>query len=139
MGRTTETVIVQNLFDVNDFMLNKIKENQIREVKIEAVVDTGATYLCLPPKVIKELGLIYSHSSKVRTASGNISLEFYQTAKIIINDRFTTMMVMQNLSDDVPALIGVLILEALDYVVNSNSQKLIGNPEHGGEWMVEAF
>jgi hypothetical protein len=43
------------------------------------------------------------------------------------------------LLDDCPPLIGQIPLEALDFVVDPNGQKLIGNPEHGGQQMVDLF
>jgi hypothetical protein len=30
-------------------------------------------------------------------------------------------------------------LESLDWVVDGKGQRLIGNPDHGGEWGVDAF
>ena len=43
------------------------------------------------------------------------------------------------LPDDCPALIGQVPLELLDFVVDAAGQKLIGNPAHGGEQMIELF
>jgi hypothetical protein len=36
-------------------------------------------------------------------------------------------------------LIGQIPLEALDWVVDAKGMRLIGNPEHGGQHMAEAF
>jgi len=36
-------------------------------------------------------------------------------------------------------LIGVIPLEILDFVVDPKRQRLIGNPEHGGEQMFDMF
>jgi hypothetical protein len=36
-------------------------------------------------------------------------------------------------------LIGQVPLEMLDFVVDPQSQRLIGNPEHGGEQMLELY
>jgi hypothetical protein len=41
--------------------------------------------------------------------------------------------------DDCPILIGQIPLELLDFVVDPSGQKLIGNPEHGGEHVVELY
>jgi hypothetical protein len=41
--------------------------------------------------------------------------------------------------DDCPILVGLLPLEGLDFVVDPMKQCLIGNPEHGGEQMVELY
>jgi hypothetical protein len=36
-----------------------------------------------------------------------------------------------------PALIGQIPLELLDFVVDPKGQRLIGNPDHGGEEMID--
>jgi hypothetical protein len=36
-------------------------------------------------------------------------------------------------------LIGQIPLEALDFVVDPIGQRLIGNPEHNGEHMIDIF
>ncbi len=41
--------------------------------------------------------------------------------------------------DECPVLIGQIPLEALDFLVDPIGQRLIGNPEHGGEQMIEMF
>ena len=41
--------------------------------------------------------------------------------------------------DGVPALIGQIPLEYLDFVVDPQSRTLIGNPAHGGEHVMEMF
>ena len=38
-----------------------------------------------------------------------------------------------------PVLIGQIPLELLDWVVDPKGQRLIGNPEHGGEQIMEVF
>jgi hypothetical protein len=41
--------------------------------------------------------------------------------------------------DEVPVLIGQIPLEYLDFVVDPKNQRLIGNPAHGGEQMLELY
>jgi hypothetical protein len=41
--------------------------------------------------------------------------------------------------DDCPVLIGQIPLEVLDFVVDPVGQRLIGNPAHGGEQMLEMY
>ena len=43
------------------------------------------------------------------------------------------------LPDDCPVLIGQIPLELLDFVVDPVRQQLIGNPEHGGEHILEIY
>jgi hypothetical protein len=46
---------------------------------------------------------------------------------------------MENLNDEIPALIGVLVLEAMDYIVNPLTGQVEGNPQHNGQWMADMF
>ena len=41
--------------------------------------------------------------------------------------------------DGTPVLIGQIPLEWMDYVVDLKNQKLIGNPAHGGQWVLDMF
>jgi len=139
MGQVIEKVLIKNDYDTVKLELGLIDEKDIRQISIDAIVDTGASYLCLPPNVIKQLGLKYYNSSKVRTGNGPVELRFFKGADIYIRDRFAQMQVMENKDDEIPALIGVLILEAMDYVVNPQTGQIEGNPQHDGQWMADMF
>jgi len=41
--------------------------------------------------------------------------------------------------DDCPVLIGQIALELVDFVIDMKGQRLIGNPAHGGQQMLELF
>ena len=139
MGRTTEKVIIKNLFDIEKASSGLLMENQIRCVEIEALVDTGASYLCLPPSIIKELGLLYSHSLNVKTGNGSLILNIYSVARISIRERYVDMQVMESSDDNVPPLIGYLVLEALDWVVNPKTKEIMGNPANDGKWVMDMY
>ena len=70
MGKTIEKVTLKNVADIVRQAEGIIKEGEIREVEVEALVDTGAAFLCLPPEEIEKLGLLYSHKREVSTANG---------------------------------------------------------------------
>jgi predicted aspartyl protease len=70
MGKTIEKVTLKNFVDIVKHAEGIIKEDEIREMEVEALVDTGAAFLCLPPKEIEKLGLLYSHTREVSTANG---------------------------------------------------------------------
>lgn len=138
MGKTLEIVNVKNYGDILMQKQGMIKEDEIRSVEIEAVVDTGAAYLCLPPAEIEKLGLMYSHSREVSTANGSVKRRIFYGAIIIIKERDIQMQVMEN-DEDTPPLIGYLVLEAMDFVVDTKSQKVIPNPAHDGKWIIDLY
>ena len=138
MGKITEKIIVKNYIDITKFSEGFIKENDIRTIEVEAVVDTGAAFMCLPPEAIEKLGLFYSHSRSVITANGEVKRRIFSVASITIQGREIRMDVMEN-DETTPALIGYLVLENMDLVVNTKSQKVIANPEHDGKWVADLF
>ena len=66
----------------------------------------------------------------VTTANGAV--------RLTVQDRECTVDVCE-VPDDCPVLIGQVPLELLDFVVDPVNQRLIGNPEHGGEQMYDLF
>ncbi len=138
MGKTREKVTIKNFADIVKHTEGMIAEHEIRTIEVEAVVDTGAAFLCLPPGVIEKLGLLYSHSREVATANGKLKRRIFNGAVIIINDRDIQMQVMEN-DSSTPPLIGYLVLETMDYVVDPKAQKIIPNPEHDGKWVMDLY
>ena len=136
MGTTRANVHVKNLGDLVLADRGFIRENEIRTVEIEGIVDTGATLLSLPPQVIKELGLKYIRSRRVQTANGLVQRKMFIGATITIMDREIEMSVMES-DGKTPPLIGCLVLEHMDFLVDPKAQKLIPNPAHDGEWVFD--
>lgn len=139
MGKTTVKVKIRNFGDIFSAENGYIKKSEIRGVEIEAIVDSGAAYLCLPSKIIKELCLYFSKSTQVKTGNGSIQLRIFIGAEITIKDRTIQMQVMENVDDSVPAIIGYLVLETMDWVLNPKNQELMGNPENDGKWVVDMY
>jgi len=138
VGKIVEKVMVKNLFDIAAYSKGMIKEDEIRTVEVEAIVDTGAAFLCLPPDEIEKLGLMYSHTREVTTANGRVKRRIFQGAVIIIQGRDIQMQVMEN-DVTTPPLIGYLVLETMDLVVNTKLQKITPNPEHDGKWVMDLY
>ena len=139
MGKVLVTARVESLQDLLDVERGMLSQNQVRFVEVsDAVVDTGATMLSLPKRFIQELGLRRFRTRRVRTVAGVMEVGIFGAVRLTIQDRdFTTD--VAEVPDDSPVLIGQIPLEALDFVVDPCGQKLIGNPEHGGEQMIEIF
>jgi predicted aspartyl protease len=104
----------------------------------DALVDTGATMLSAPKRIIEQLGLTPFRVRRVRTSGGTIDVRVYRAVRLTIQGRDCIADVCE-LPDDCPMLIGQLPLEMLDFVVDPAGQRLIGNPAHGGEHMIEMY
>jgi predicted aspartyl protease len=57
MGRITIPIKVENAVDFTLALQGQLSAEEVRSVELEALVDTGASLLCLPKSVIEALGL----------------------------------------------------------------------------------
>ncbi len=101
MGKIVQKVSLKNFI------------NEGRAIEIDAIVDTGAAYMCLPPDIVKALNLKEAGMRRVKTANGIAERKIFSGCEININGRDTRMDIMEN-DISTPALIGYLVLEALD-------------------------
>lgn len=138
MGRTTERLIIRNYVDVVNASEGIVHVERIRTIEVDAIVDTGATYVCISRENIKQLGLPCHSNVDIMTANGRASRRIFRGALIELRGRSFVMDVMEN-DDDTPALIGYLLLEALDFVVDPKTQKVIPNPAHDGKWVADLY
>lgn len=137
MGRVLVEAKIENLGDVFEFERGLRPVDQVRRLTIdEALVDTGATTLSLPKSMIEQLGLAKRSEKRVITSAGSALAGLYDAVRITIQDRDCTVDVME-VPDESPPLIGQIPLEMLDFVVDLRSRRLIGNPAHGGEHVIE--
>ncbi len=139
MGRVLTEATIENLQDVLDVERGLIPSEQVRRIVVQdALVDTGATMLSLPARMIRQLGLAKRRTRRVTTSKGASQADVYSTVRLTIKGRDCPMDVIE-VPDDVPVLIGQIPLGYLDFVVDPQSRTLIGNPAHGGEQMYEMY
>src|SRR3990167_10367036 len=87
MDRVTEKLLVKNYVDVANASAGIIKPEQIRLLETDAIVDTGATYVCLSRKNIETLGLPFHNTINIKTANGKASRRTFEGAKIELKGR----------------------------------------------------
>jgi predicted aspartyl protease len=138
MGKVIVTAKVENIRDLYAVEEGRLSPDEVRSVEVEALVDTGATMLSLPRRYIDQLGLTPVRGRTARTVAGIVKLTIYSVVRLTVMGRDVPTEVRE-VPDDCPALIGQIPLEGLDFVVDPVGQRLIGNPEHGGEAMIDMF
>jgi hypothetical protein len=74
----------------------------------------------------------------VTTSAGLGTAALYEAVRLTIQGRDGTVDVME-VPDNVPVLVGQIPLEFLDFVIDTRSQRRIGNPAHGGEQILEMY
>ena len=139
MGRVTVEAIVESLEDLYAVKKERMADEDVRRVCIpDALVDIGATMLALPKRIIDELGLTTFFEKPARSSRGLGVVNVYEPVRLSVQGRTCNVDVVE-VPDDVPALIGQVPLELMDWIVDLKNQRLIGNPEHGGEQMLELY
>jgi predicted aspartyl protease len=139
MGRVTTEATIENIQDLWDVGRGYLSADRVRRIVVsDALVDTGATLLSLPTRLIQQLGLARTSSKQVVSSTGLNEPGIYHAVRLTIMGRSCTMDVIE-VPDSVPVLIGELPFEHLDSVVDLRSRSLVGNPAHGGEQIYELY
>ncbi len=139
MGRVTTEVSIFNLRDLYEADQGRLTSDQVRQIVVkDALVDRGASTLALTPSLIRLLGLTKRSDKRIITASGRTTTGLYDTVRMEIMGREATVDPIE-VPEGTPILVGQIPLEAMDWVVDLGGQKLIGNPAHGGEHIIEMY
>lgn len=138
MGRINVTAHLRNSVDISAARDGLIEPGAIRQARVEFLVDTGAALLCLPVKIIEQLGLQRRTEQRVKTANGTVVRGVYSPVEVQLMDRNMEMPVME-VPDETPPLLGYIPLEMLDLYPNPRTQKLEGDPATGGKQVIDLF
>lgn len=125
VGKILTRLTITNRADEITAARGYVPADQIRSVTLENVlVDTGATTLCLPAKVIAQLGLELLKEVDVGTATGIGKARIFQDAKISLLGREGTFECLELPGGQDP-LLGVIPLEALGIELDLQNQQLV--------------
>jgi predicted aspartyl protease len=124
VGRFKVEVEIANNDDVVDARRGRLDPEKVRRLKIQGVVDSGASRLVLPQKAVKDLGLETSGKVRVRYADGRSARRPRVQGvylKLLERDGVFTATVEPKRDT---ALIGAIVLEDLDFVVDCTAGRL---------------
>jgi hypothetical protein len=126
VGRFLVDIVVSNYIDVNEMNLGRLRPDQVRREIVPAVVDTGAVKLSLPQTVVERLGLSVGKGHvAVRYADGRRDTREITGAVYIDvlgrGDVFSAVIE----PDRTTALLGAIVLEDLDLLVDCKLQRLM--------------
>ena len=139
VGKVHARARIENMNDLYDVSKGTRRPEEVRQIEIpDALVDTGAMFLSLPRRYIEQLGLQRYRTRKALTTGGVVESGMYGVVRLTIQERDCVVEVAE-VADECPVLIGQIPLEALDFVVDPAGGRLIGNPAHGGEHMMELY
>ena len=137
MGHVNTQITLKNCRDIFKAKDGHINEQEIRQITVDAIVDTGATALVINQDLFQKLGLEAVDQREIRFANNKTeTCSLTEPIEIHWENRFITMPAMV-VKDAAKVLLGVLPLEGMDLIVDTVSQKLVG--AHGDRPMYLAL
>jgi clan AA aspartic protease len=131
MGTVYEKIILKNAGDVMNVRRGYIKEPEVRETTVRAVVDTGAINLVINEDVRQELGLTIMSTGEATLANDQkVVCQLTEPVAIHWKNRVTSCQALV-VPGNREVLLGAIPLEGMDLMVNPVGQELIG--AHGDE------
>ncbi len=137
VGRVHIDVEVANNDDLALVRRGMLQPDQVRRETIPGVVDSGAAMLVLPQAVVKRLGLPLGNEVLVRYADGRRGRrrEAKAVSIQILGRDVTLPAVIEPKRED--ALIGAIVLEALDLLVDCKAQRVVPRDPRGAVYEIE--
>jgi predicted aspartyl protease len=125
MGQVITTITVTNRIDRVMAQRGFISAEEVRSVILDnVVVDTGATLLSLPARIISQLGLIQVGERDVETSAGIKKGRIFADAQIIVEGRegrFDCLELREGVS---AVLLGVIPMEELGLEPDLKNRRL---------------
>ena len=129
MGKVVIKALLSNNQDLTRLADGRIVVDQVRQQEQELIVDTGARAVGLPLSIIERLGLPPTRKVTVTLSDGSRQeRQLYGELRVQMGDRDDVFSCVAK-PEGAPLLLGQIVLEALDLVVDCGRQRLIPNPE----------
>ena len=109
---------------------NMIGEEEIKQMTVNALVDTGAYTLCINENIQEQLQLPLLEKRMCNMADGRIKeYDVVGPIELKFKNRRTMVNAMVLLGDN-EVLLGAIPLEDMDVLIHPQRQELIVNPDH---------
>ncbi len=129
MGEVKVELELENALDRERMRLGQISEQQVRLARVQALVDSGAVMLVLPQDLVEALGL--REVGKAIVTYADERREERPLAGIVtvrVGNRTTSLNCVVGPPNSEP-LLGHVVLETMDLLVDCTQQKLVPRPE----------
>ena len=137
MGKVVvKEVLLQNYKDVIAAELGVKPQDQVRALTVDMIVDTGAVAVSLPQSMVEQLGLRYVKDVMITVSTGKqVPVKMYGDLMVYIGGREAYTQCLAK-PENAPILLGQLVLEQIDYVVDCKNKKVLPNPEETNGMML---
>lgn len=109
---------------------NIIGDEEVKRMRVNALVDTGSYMLCINEVIQEQLQLPVVEARKAQMADGSvIECDVVAPVELLFKNRRSTQSAMVLPGDSEP-LLGAIPLEDMDVLIHPLRQELIVNPDH---------
>jgi clan AA aspartic protease len=121
------------LINSEDIALNRrgyLKKEEIRQMQVSAMVDSGAIMLCINQNVKNQLGLVAIDTQTAQLADSTmVELEMVGPIELHFENRSVRCDALV-LPGESEILLGAIPMEQMDVLIHPKGNPLIVNPEH---------
>ncbi len=130
MGLIYAEIELINAEDIGLARKNYIDQDEIKKLRIDMLVDTGAYNLCINEEIQAQLQLPFIEKRSAYTADNRL-IEMDVVGPVIVKfkNRTTSCLAMVLPGNSEP-LLGAIPLEDMDVLIHPLRQELIVNPDH---------
>ncbi len=130
MGVIYAEITLINAIDLGLAKRHIIGEEEVKQITVNMLVDTGSVYMCINENVQAQLQLSVVEKRKGQLADGRI-VEYDVVGPIEVRFKNRRCVVdAMVLPGDNELLLGAIPLEDMDVLIHPYRQELIVNPEH---------
>ena len=130
MGLVYADITLINGEDIILAKRNIIGEEEIKQITVSMLVDTGSVYMCINETVQEQLSLDVVEKRKGQLADGRV-VEYDVVGPIEVRFKNRRCVVdAMVIPGDNELLLGAIPLEDMDVLIHPQRQELIVNPEH---------
>ena len=129
MGHVYADITLQNSVDAILAQQGDIPSENVRQIKVNAMVDSGAMTLTFNEEIAKQLGLRTQKRQEVVLADGSLRRCDYVGPVIIHFENRIACCLALVLPGADEVLLGVIPLEEMDVIIDPMTQKLAVHPD----------
>jgi clan AA aspartic protease len=129
MGHVYANITLLNTFDVGSAQRGLLPNENVRQMEVNAMVDSGAMTLTINEKIAEQLGLEVRKRLEVTLADGSHrKCDYVGPVDIHFENRFACCHALVLPGAD-EILLGVIPLEEMDVIIDPITQKLAVHPD----------
>ena len=129
MGLIYADILLQNSTDVVNVKRGTISDEQVRQMNVKALVDTGAITLTISDELAKQLDLDVKYQVDTELADGTRGKgDVVGPVDIRFENRMASCLALV-LPGSTEVLLGAIPMEGMDVLIDPTLQRLIVHPE----------